>query len=76
MNLKLRRQLLRLAVHSIILTAFIVGTTLSALAQSQGAAATLLFLSLGKGAQVDKKLYDYSHEGASALEADRSSVGD
>ena len=46
-SLKIKRQLLRLAVHSIVLTVLLIGMVLSTLGESQGAAATLSFLFLG-----------------------------
>ncbi len=46
-SLKIKRQLLRLAVHSIVLAVLLIGMVLSSLSESQGAAAALFFLFLG-----------------------------
>ena len=49
MSLKAKRQLLRLAVHSVALAVLLIGMVLSTLGQSQGVKAMLLVLLLGYG---------------------------
>ena len=47
MSLKAKRQLVRLAVHSVVLAVLLIGIVLSTLSQSQDTTGTLLILFLG-----------------------------